>query len=140
MASFSESQGYLYTRVARAKLFVDGHFSKNIGIASIASEAFLSRFHFIRLFKRAYNRTPHQYLTQVRIERAKELLNSDIPVSDVCAMVGFESVSSFSGLFKRRVGETPSDYQARRLARKAELARNPLKFVPGCFRKAILEK
>jgi AraC-like DNA-binding protein len=139
MAALSESQGYLYKRIARAKLFVDGHFSKDIGIERIASEAFLSRFHFIRLFKRAYNRTPHQYLTQVRIERAKELLKSGLPVSDVCTMVGFESVSTFSGLFKRRVGASPSEYQARQLAIMADLARNPMKFVPGCFRKAILK-
>jgi AraC-like DNA-binding protein len=133
MTSKPDPRGYLYKRIVRAKLFVDTHFSESIGVRNIASEAFLSRYHFIRLFKRIYNRTPHQYLTAVRIERAKELLHSGIPVSDVCYSVGFESESSFTGLFKRRVGRTPSAYQNRHYEIRAEMARNPLRFVPACF-------
>ena len=129
----SDAKGYLYKRIVRAKLFVDTHFAEGLQVRNIASEAFLSLYHFIRLFKRIYNRTPHQYLTAVRIERAKELLHAGIPVSDVCYSVGFESESSFTGLFKRRVGRTPSAYRDGHDEKKAEIARNPLKFVPSCF-------
>ncbi len=133
MAPGTEPKRYLYQRIVRAKLFVDAHYSEDLGVGKIASEAFLSRYHFIRLFKRIYRRTPHQYLTLVRIERAKELLHTGAPVSDVCYSVGFESESSFTGLFKRRVGRTPSAYQNRQQEVRTEMARNPLKFVPGCF-------
>lgn len=133
MNSESQAKGYLYQRIVRAKLYVDAHFAESLEVRNIASEAFLSRYHFIRLFKRIYNRTPHQYLTAVRIERAKELLHSGIPVSDVCYSVGFESETSFTGLFKRRVGRTPSAYRDRHHEKKAAIARNPLKFVPACF-------
>jgi AraC-like DNA-binding protein len=133
MTPESDPKGYLYRRIVRAKLFVDDHFGESIGVTHIASEAFLSTYHFIRQFKRIYRRTPHQYLTVVRIERAKELLYSGRPVSDVCYSVGFESETSFTGLFKRLVGRTPSAYRNRQHEIRAEIARNPRKFIPGCF-------
>ena len=133
MPFYPEPKRYLYRQVVRAKLFVDDHFAENLEIGKIASEAFLSRFHFIRLFKRIYRWTPHQYLTQVRIERAKELLRAGAQVSDVCYSVGFESETSFTGLFKRMVGRTPSAYRDRQHALRDEIARNPFRFIPGCF-------
>ena len=101
---------YLYRRIVRAKLFIDNNYSENIDLDNIADEAFFSKFHFIRQFKKFYGKTPHQYLIVVRIEKAMELLRTDIPVSEVCYAVGFESLGSFSGLFKRIVGLTPSAY------------------------------
>jgi AraC-like DNA-binding protein len=124
---------YHYERLTRAKLYIDRHFDRRIDTDRLAKEASFSRFHFIRLFKAAYGRTPHQYLMYVRIERAKQILRSDTPVSHVCYLVGFESTSSFTGLFKRYVGSTPSRYQSQELKKKQEIARSPLQFIPGCF-------
>src|SRR5687767_15897771 len=97
---------HLYRRIVQAKLFIDNHYSDNIDLGNISDEAYFSKFHFIRLFKKIYGKTPHQYLTSVRIGKAMELLKANIPVSDVCYAVGFESLSSFSGLFKRIVAVT----------------------------------
>ncbi|WP_338870018.1 AraC family transcriptional regulator [Spirosoma sp. SC4-14] len=104
---------YICQQVMRAKRFIDNHFSDNIDLHTIASEASLSRFHFIRVFKRLYGRTPHQYVISVRIEQAKRLLRANRAVKDVCFAVGFESTSSFTGLFKKATGYTPSDYPHR---------------------------
>src|SRR5271165_6270115 len=103
---------YLYRRIVYAKLFIDNHFDEKIDIDNIAGEAFFSKFHFIRLFNTIYNKTPHQYLSFVRIEKAKQLLSMEMSVSQVCYAVGFESVSSFTGLFKRMTEQTPAAYQA----------------------------
>ena len=138
----------LYRRVVQAKLFIDNHFADNIDLSNIADEAYFSKFHFIRLFKNIYRKTPHQYLIFVRIEKAMELLKTSMPVSDVCYSVGFESLSSFSGLFKRMVDITPSEYLARHQKIKAEMLQSTLNFVPACFaekrgwtkKTAILEK
>ena len=65
---------YLYLRTVRAKLFIDANFASDIDLDKIADEACFSKFHFVRLFKSIYGRTPHQYLTDVRIEQAKEYL------------------------------------------------------------------
>jgi len=124
---------YLYRRLVQAKLFIDARFRENIDLENIADEAYFSKFHFIRLFKKTYGRTPHQYMTFVRIEEAKQMLMSPVPVSDVCYGVGFDSISSFTGLFKRMVGKTPSAFQEEQLKRKEEITEKPLKFVPNCF-------
>jgi AraC-like DNA-binding protein len=139
---------YLYRRIVQAKLFIDNHYADNIDLANISDEAYFSKFHFIRLFKKIYGKTPHQYLTAVRIEKAMELLKADISVSDVCYAVGFESLSSFSGLFKRIASITPSTYLAQQQKIKAQIMTSPLTFIPGCFAEkngwtnkiAILEK
>ena len=124
---------YLYRRIVQAKLFIDEQFAGNIDLTNIADEAYFSKFHFIRLFKKIYNKTPHQYLTAVRIEKAKLFLKEDVAVSTVCYSVGFDSISSFTGLFKRIVGITPSAYQQQQAKLKADIARSPLKYIPNCF-------
>lgn len=124
---------YLYRRIVNAKLFIDDHYSEKIDLDNIADEAYFSKFHFIRLFNEVYNKTPYQYLSFKRIEKAGELLMTDLSVSQVCYMVGFESVSSFTGLFKRMTGQTPALYQLQQRQKIAEVAEAPLKFIPNCF-------
>lgn len=123
----------LYRRIVQAKLFIDDNFAENIDLNNIADEACFSKFHFIRQFKKIYGKTPHQYLKVVRIEKAMQLLRTNVPVTDACYAVGFESLSSFSGLFKRIVGLTPSAYLAQQRQIKAQILKTPLKFIPGCF-------
>jgi AraC-like DNA-binding protein len=133
MASFDYPKVYLYRRIVQAKLFMDGHYHEPIDLDNIADEAYFSKFHFIRLFRKTYGKTPHQYLTGVRIEKARELLLTEVPVADVCYAVGFESTSSFTGLFRRLVGLTPSAYQEAQRKLRAEIKAAPLKFIPNCF-------
>ena len=133
MISGEYSRQYLYRRVVKAKLFIDAHFFERIDLDDIADEACFSKFHFVRLFRSVYRRTPHQYLTHVRIERAKEMLSSGRTVAAVCFAVGFDSVSSFTGLFLRRTGATPAAWQRQKLARTARMSSRPLTFVPNCF-------
>jgi AraC-like DNA-binding protein len=124
---------YLYKRIVQAKLFIDNNFAEKIDLNNIADEAYFSKFHFVRLFKKIYGKTPHQYLTFVRIENAKKLLQTDIPVSHVCFSVGFESISSFAGLFKKMTGITPSMFQLQQKTRRSEMIQRPLRFIPNCF-------
>jgi AraC-like DNA-binding protein len=100
---------------------------------NIADEAFFSKFHFIRLFKTVYKKTPHQYLSSIRIEKAQQLLKEGMPVSRACYAVGFESVSSFTGLFKRLTGQTPAAYQLQQQQKLLQISLAPLHFIPNCF-------
>jgi AraC-like DNA-binding protein len=94
-------------------------------IADIARDLRVSPFHFIRQFEAVFGVTPRQYRIQVRLDRAKEMLASgQMSVTDVCMAVGFSSLGSFSTLFTRRFGETPSAY--RRRIRPADQT-------PGCL-------
>ena len=124
---------YLYKRIVQAKLFIDAHYAEKIDLSNIADEAYFSKFHFTRLFRDIYGKTPHHYLTQVRIDHAKQLLAKQFPVSEVCFLVGFESVTSFAGLFKKLTGSAPSAFQLQQQERKTSIAASPLHFIPNCF-------
>ena len=124
---------YLYRRIVLAKLFIDNNYANAIDLDNIATEASFSKFHFIRLFKKVYHQTPHRYLTAVRIEKAKLLLQTEMAVADVCFSIGFDSISSFTGLFKRITSTTPSCYQKLQLKRNEEIKKMPLRFIPNCF-------
>jgi AraC-like DNA-binding protein len=83
-------------------------------IAQIARAVGMSPFHFSRQFEALFGVTPHQFRRQARVARARELLSMGTSsVTDVCMEVGFSSLGSFSALFRRAVGETPSAYQRR---------------------------
>ena len=124
---------FLYRRLVQAKLFMDAHYADSIGLDHIAGEACCSKFHFVRQFTSVYRKTPHQYLIAVRMAKAKALLNEGMAVGDVCTAVGFESLGSFSGLFKRVYGESPQAYQKKQAGIRAEVKRSPLSFIPSCF-------
>jgi AraC-like DNA-binding protein len=124
---------YLYRRVVQAKLYIDKNYSEKIDLDNISDEAHFSKFHFIRLFKSIYGKTPHQYLTNVRIEKAKQLLEQGNVVSAVCNLVGYDSLSTFSGLFSKTVGKSPNQYVSDFNQRKKNIQETPLAFVPKCY-------
>jgi len=124
---------YLYRRIVYAKLFIDEHFAENIDLNNIAGEAFFSKYHFIRLFTDVYKKTPHQYLSQTRIDKAMQLLAEGMPATGASYAVGFESASSFTGLFKRITGQTPSAYRLQQQEKVKAMAKTPLNFIPNCF-------
>lgn len=133
MATEQYPKIYLYRRIVQAKLFIDHNYSDKIDLDNISDEAYFSKFHFIRLFKSIYGKTPHQYLKSVRIAKAIQLLQADNSVSDACFSVGFDSLTSFSGLFKRTVGISPSAYLAQQQQKKTQITKTPFAFIPSCY-------
>src|SRR5512132_2897023 len=123
----------LYERIVAAKVFIDENYHESINLDEISQKAFLSRYHFHRLFSQVYRRTPHQYLTLKRIEKAKDLLSQNKPVIDVCNEVGFESFGSFSVLFKKEIGFAPTYYRNMAWLKKQQAKQQPKHFVPHCF-------
>jgi len=102
----------LERRLHEARAFIDRSFHRPIDLDAIAKHACFSRYHFHRLFRRHYGVTPHEYLTEKRVARARELLTeTDLTVTNVCLELGFESLGSFSTLFRRYVGHPPSRYR-----------------------------
>lgn len=99
--------------VRTARRSLDKYYNTPITIEQLSHEAALSPYHFIRLFRRFYRQTPHQYLVQQRIARAKELLRTtELPITDICIEVGFTSLGSFSALFSKVAGISPTSYRA----------------------------
>ena len=104
----------LTKQIIDAKLYIDKHFSESINLDKIANKALISKFHFIRLFKKYYGRTPNQYLQEVRIGKAKKLLQKGNTIDDTCAAIGFVSKTSFISLFKKKTGMTPFFFQVQK--------------------------
>jgi len=124
----------VYKRIIMAKLYMDENFHESIDLDCISREACLSRYHFHRLFTRIYQRTPHQYLTRKRVEQARQwLADKDLTVSEICNNVGFESIGSFSVLFKKEIGYAPQYYRNQAWLKKKQALAQPRKFIPHCF-------
>lgn len=100
-----------YIQVRQSKAFMEQYLSEKIELDSIAAAAFMSRFHYIRIFQKVYGLTPRQYLKDLRINKAKELIKQGMPVTQVCFEVGYDSLPTFSSAFKRGTGNSPKAYQ-----------------------------
>jgi AraC family transcriptional regulator len=93
--------------------YLHEHYDEEIALDQLASVTCISKFHFMRLFKIAFNTTPHQYLNQIRVNRAKSFLKkNDTTIGDVARQTGFSDSSSFSRMFFRQTGYYPSQYRA----------------------------
>jgi len=92
----------------RVQAFITEHFAEAIRVQQLAAAVHMSPYHFARMFKQATGQPPHFYITVQRMERAKELLSdSNLPLVDVAANVGFQTQGHFTGVFHKHTGVTP---------------------------------
>jgi AraC-like DNA-binding protein len=98
----------LLRRVERAREYLHAQAGGPVTLAAAAQAACLSPFHLHRVFTRVFGQTPHSYLSALRLERAAALLKKGVPVTSACLSAGFESLGSFSSLFRKRFGCPPS--------------------------------
>jgi AraC-like DNA-binding protein len=118
----------LLTHLRAARDLIDRAYAEPLDLDRLARRAGCSRYHFLRAFAVTYGMTPGRYLTHRRIERAKDLLRTaNLTVTEICFLVGFSSLGSFSSRFTAVVGCPPTEYRARAVA-----AGGPPP-VPGCF-------
>jgi len=106
---------------------MDRHYQDDLDLDRVARVAGVSKYHFARCFEATYGETPMRYLTRRRIERAQDLLRAaNLTITEICMLVGYTSLGSFSTRFTRLVGESPTEYRNRWAARGAP-------HVPGCY-------
>jgi AraC-like DNA-binding protein len=108
-------------------------YQSRVRLEQAAREACLSEFHFHRLFRAIFRETPHDFLTRLRMDRARQMLASDRTVTEVCFEIGYESLGSFSSKFRRHFGCSPAQFQ--REVRRIFGYNAPWRIVmvPGCF-------
>jgi AraC-like DNA-binding protein len=101
-----------FRRLCRARDLLAAEYQSQVYLDRAAREACLSPFHFHRLFRSTFGETPHDFLTRLRMDRARRLLASGaMTVTEVCFEVGYSSLGSFSGKFQALSGRTPTEYQ-----------------------------
>jgi len=110
-----KNKGQIKT-VIRTRNFIENNFEQELSLKLLSDCQFTSKFHLLRLFKKYYGVTPMQYLTDRRIEKSKDLLRSGMTVTETCFAVGFESPSSFSTLFKNKIGLAPIQFQKKQFS------------------------
>jgi AraC family transcriptional regulator len=92
--------------------FMEEHLGESISLGALADLVRLSRYHFLRSFRRSFGEPPHRYWTGRRIERAKALLaNPGSSITEIAVDLGFSGASAFSTAFHRITGLTPTDYR-----------------------------
>lgn len=102
----------LLRRLYRAKAFIHDNYTRPIKLDDIARAACLSSFHFLRSFKQAFGKTPSHYLSDIRIEKAREQLGDrHLSITDIALCNGFSDYQYFSKCFKKKTGLPPSAYR-----------------------------
>jgi AraC-like DNA-binding protein len=111
----------------RARDLIDRHYAEPLDLDGISRSAAVSKYHFLRSFAAVYGTTPARYLCHRRIERAQDMLRvTNLTVTEICHLVGFSSLGSFSARFRELVGESPTSYQRR-------YAATGVPKIPGCY-------
>ncbi|GAB3742440.1 helix-hairpin-helix domain-containing protein [Spirosoma lituiforme] len=111
-ATQEATQKDLHKKLKLALSYMTKHPAEKITIAQLADLAHLSPYHFIRLFRSAYELTPLQYLTRLRLKKASLLLKkSDVTVVNIVPQCGFENDSAFIRLFRKEFRMTPIAYR-----------------------------
>ena len=101
-----------YKRLAIVREWIEDNFNRALSLDELAGIAAMNHQHFLRLFNKVFHKTPHQYIIDRRIAEARQLLlNPGMAVADVCLAIGWDSLSTFTQLFKQRTGMTPGQYR-----------------------------
>lgn len=99
-------------KLTKVKDFIEDQIAADLSIAEMAAVVHMSQFHFARAFKTATGTSPHRYLMQRRIDRAKVMLEvTKLSVAEIAYALGFANQSHFIAQFRKAVGTTPKNYR-----------------------------
>jgi len=98
--------------VSKAKFYITDHYNKDISLDDVSRSVNISPYYFSKLFKDETGENFIEFLTNIRMEKAKELLNhSDYSIKEICILVGYSDPNYFSRIFKKNMGNTPTEYR-----------------------------
>lgn len=100
--------------IKRAKDFIRAHHAEDLSLSAVAKAVNMSTFYFCKMFKKASGLNFTNYVSRVRVEKAKNLLlNRNLRISEIGFEVGFQSLTHFNRVFKKIVGQSPTEYRSK---------------------------
>jgi len=101
-----------YKDIVLAVDYINNNYHKKISLKELAHQVNYSQFHFIRIFQKETGKTPFEYLTAIRVEKAREFLSTtNQSITDICLQCGFQNSSHFANFFKVHTGMSPSEFR-----------------------------
>ena len=101
--------------IKQAQEYIRAHFAQDLSLDNVSRQVNVSPYYFTKLFKEETGQTFVEYLTSIRMEKAKTLLNTtDKSMKEICTAVGYSDPNYFSRSFKKNTGETPTEYRGKR--------------------------
>lgn len=98
--------------ISKVIIYIQNHFNQNITVDQLANMCYISKNHFMTLFKEHTGHSPINYIINIRIETAKNLLeNSNYTINEISAETGFKNSLYFSRIFKKKIGVSPNQYR-----------------------------
>lgn len=98
--------------IAKAKQFIQEHQEEDLSLGQVAKAVNMSTFYFCKLFKKVTGLNFTDYVSRLRIEKAKNLLlNPNLRVSEIAYEVGFQSLTHFNRVFKKILGQSPTQFR-----------------------------
>lgn len=108
----SKQQNKYRTMIDDSISYMENHLHTTLTIEEVANSVFLSKYYFIRLFRKSVGMSPYQYLSHLRINKAKELLlQSNAPINIIAEMTGFCDSKNLTSMFKKLTGQTPGQFR-----------------------------
>ena len=99
-------------RLRRVTQYIEDNLHRGLRLAELSAHVHMSPYHFARLFKRSTGTPPHRFVLRRRIDRATTLLTTgELSIGEVARLVGFQTTSHFTTVFRRITGATPSAYR-----------------------------
>lgn len=125
---------FQYKKICLGRDYLQEHFSDSFSLTQVAKYSCMSKYHFSRVFTNVFGESPNTFVAKLRIEKAKKMLVTEkLSIREVCENVGYSSIGSFSSLFRKQVGMSPTQYRRELWSLSHEPLSFPMQSIPLCY-------
>ena len=123
-----------YKKVCLGRDYLTKNYAGCFDLSEVANYSCMSKYHFCRIFSEVFGESPYQYISKIRVDHAKRLLiTSKLSINDICESVGYTSVGSFSLLFRKKTGMSPTQYRSKLWSLSKDPLSYPVHAIPSCY-------
>lgn len=125
---------FQYKKICLGRDYLQEHFSDSFSLTEVAKYSCMSKYHFSRVFTAVFGESPNTFVARLRIEKAKKMLVTEkLSIREICENVGYSSIGSFSALFRKQVGMSPTQYRRELWNLSHDPLSFPMQSIPLCY-------